>query len=329
MMNTDVLIVGAGLSGLLAAREVSKAGKRVLILDKGKSVGGRMATRRIGSGTADHGAQFFTVRSPQFRTLLDEWLKAGIAFEWSRGWSDGSLVSTRDGNPRYAINGGMNALMKHLAVGLDVRVNVRATSMHAVEGGWEIRDEAGVKVSAKAVLLTAPVPQSLAILDGGPVALAPKDREALDQIDYLPCITAMARVEGRVNLPAPGAIQRLHAPIQWIADNRQKGISQTTILTIQANAGYSHQLWGRSDEEIMRSLRVDLMPFLDEKSQIVEWEIKRWRYSQPNITYPERFLLAEGQPAPLMFAGDAFAGPRVEGAILSGLAAGEKLKDLV
>ncbi|MBK8030016.1 MAG: FAD-dependent oxidoreductase [Chloroflexi bacterium] len=148
------------MTGLMAAREVSKTGKRVLIFDKGKSVGGRMATRRIGSGTADHGAQFFTVRAPQFRTLLNEWLKAGLAFEWSRGWSDGSLVSTRDGHPRYAINGGMNALMKHLAVGLDVRVNVRATSMHAIEGGWEIRDEAGVKVSAKAVLLTAPVPQS-------------------------------------------------------------------------------------------------------------------------------------------------------------------------
>lgn len=328
-MNIDVLIIGAGLSGLMAARGLVKAGKRVLLLDKGKSVGGRLATRRIGEGMADHGAQFFTTRDPAFTALLDEWRAEGLAFEWSRGWSDGSLVATRDGHPRYAINGGMNALAKHLAVGLDVRVNVRVVSLSAVENGWEVRDEAGTRVTAKAALLTPPVPQSLALLDTGRVTLLPADRAALDQIDYLPCVTAIVRVEGRVNLPTPGAIQRLHAPIAWIADNRQKGISPVTLLTVQASPGYSHQLWDRDEEDIIRALRVDLMPFMDEKTHIVDWQIKRWRYSQPSQVHPERYLLATGQPAPLMFAGDAFGGPRVEGAVLSGMSAGAKLAEIV
>lgn len=328
-MNTDVLIIGAGLSGLMAARELVKAGKRVLLLDKGKSVGGRMATRRIGDGVADHGAQFFTVRSPEFSGFLKTWLDEGIAFEWSRGWSDGSLASTRDGHPRYAINGGMNALAKHLAVGLDVRVNVRVISVNAIDGGWEVRDEAGTRVTAKSVLLTAPVPQSLSVLDMGRVELSSDNRAALSQIDYSPCVTAMVRIDGRVNLPAPGAIQRLHAPITWIADNRQKGISPVILLTVQAGVAYSHQLWDRSDEEIIRSFRVDLMPFLDEQTQITDWQFKRWRYSHPTNLYPERFLLAADQAAPLMFAGDAFGGPRIEGAILSGLAAGGALKGIV
>ncbi len=37
---TDVLIIGAGMAGLIAAAELQRAGRRVL--DKGRGVGGRL-----------------------------------------------------------------------------------------------------------------------------------------------------------------------------------------------------------------------------------------------------------------------------------------------
>ncbi|MBE0566903.1 MAG: NAD(P)-binding protein [Krumholzibacteria bacterium] len=58
----DVLVVGAGMSGLMAAQTLTDQGVRVLVLEKDSSVGGRLATRRIGGGRADQGAQFFTAR---------------------------------------------------------------------------------------------------------------------------------------------------------------------------------------------------------------------------------------------------------------------------
>ena len=324
MIQTDVLIVGAGLAGLNAARILKAEGVSAVLVDKGRSVGGRMATRRIGGGLADHGAQFFTVRNPEFQTMLDGWLADGLAFEWSRGWSDGSLAETRDGHPRYAIKGGMNALAKHLASGLDVRVNFKVESAAHVDDGWRITSEGGGMARSRAVLLTAPVPQSLAMLDSGRAALSEADRRALEAIRYEPCIAVMVVVDGDVRLPPPGAIQRPHAPIYWIGDNRRKGISDVLVLTAQASASYSHQLWDRTDEEIASAIRVDMMSIIGEQSQIVEMEIKRWRYSQVTSTYSERFLMADGLPS-LVFAGDAFGEPRVEGAVLSGLAAGRAL----
>lgn len=324
----DVVIIGAGLSGLMAARTLIDAGKRVILLDKGRSVGGRLATRRIADGRADHGAQFFTVRSDTFKTYVERWLAEGLAFEWSRGWSDGSQAATSDGHARYAIRDGMNELAKHLARGLDVRSNICLVSVSQTEDGWQVTTDQGGSMRAGALILTPPVPQSLMLIDAGKVLLQSQDREILESISYEPCLTAMFKIEGSVNLPPPGAVQRLKAPISWIADNQRKGISPNAlVVTAQASPAYSRQLWEVADDKVISAFRVDLMPFLGTRTRIVEAELKRWRYSMPVNHYPEKYLRAEGLP-PLFFAGDAFGGPRIEGAFLSGLAAGAELAAL-
>ncbi|NDH45714.1 MAG: FAD-dependent oxidoreductase, partial [Actinobacteria bacterium] len=59
----QVVVIGAGLAGLCAARDLVDAGHLVTVLEKSRASGGRCATRRIGNAVFDHGAQFFTVRS--------------------------------------------------------------------------------------------------------------------------------------------------------------------------------------------------------------------------------------------------------------------------
>jgi predicted NAD/FAD-dependent oxidoreductase len=314
------------MTGLMAAHALQVRGRRVVLVDKGRSVGGRLATRRIGPGRADHGAQFFTVRTPEFQSWVDRWLAEGLVYAWSRGWSDGSLSTVRpDGHPRYAVRGGLNALAKRLAQGLDVRVDVQLVAVSASESGWQARDENGRTYTGRALLMTPPVPQSLALLKGGGVRLAETDRAALERIAYAPCLAGLFRVDGPVHLPEPGALQRPDAPIGWIADNQRKGISpHATLITVHAGPAYSRQLWDTPDAEALEALREGLGPFLDPSSTIREAQLKRWRYALPTTLHPERVLLATGVPA-LAFAGDAFGWPRVEGAALSGLAAGDAL----
>jgi predicted NAD/FAD-dependent oxidoreductase len=327
--DADIIVIGAGIAGLMAANLLQKGGAHVTVLERSKSVGGRLATRRIGPGRADHGAQFFTVRTPEFRHWVQQWEYEKIVYTWSMGWSDGSLHQGQsDGNPRYAVHGGMNALAKHLARDLDdVQVNSVIVTVTATHDGWLVQNEGGDIYTARGLVVTPPVPQTLELLRGGATTLAPDDQETLEKIEYRPCICGLFWLEGPVHLPEPGAIQRHDAPIAWIADNHRKGISrEATILTVHAGIDFSQQLWNETDEDALAALRASFKPYIEPDTHILEAQIKRWSYSIPTTTHPERFLMAANLP-PLVFSGDAFGGPRVEGAALSGLAAGRALME--
>lgn len=74
----DVAIIGAGLAGVAAAGDLIAAGKSVLLIDKSRGIGGRMATRRHAGTRIDHGAQFFTARSERFAAFVNGLLESGM-----------------------------------------------------------------------------------------------------------------------------------------------------------------------------------------------------------------------------------------------------------
>jgi renalase len=335
--NIEILVVGAGLSGIMAAKTLAAYGHDVVLADKGRSAGGRMATRRINTqaGTtllADHGAQFFTARSPQMKAWVQAWEAAGLVSVWAHGWSnEPNKPATNDGHPRYAALGGMNALAKHLAKGLDqIELNIKIATCTADDGEWLVQTDDGGITLARALVLAVPVPQALMLLDDGATALHADDREALERIRYDMCVAAMFNVQGIVNLPAPGALQRPQQKISWMADNQRKGLAADDannterIITLHASGPYSSQLWESSDNEIAETLQFELMLQLAPGAKITAHEVKRWRYAQPTVIHSQNHLLAQDTP-PLVFSGDAFGEARVEGALLSGVAAGEAL----
>ena len=325
----DVLIVGAGVAGLMAANALIEVGHSVQVIDRGRSVGGRLATRRVGeSGLADHGAQFYTVRTSTLQRYVDRWRALDLVYVWGTGWSDGSLKRTiSDGHPRYAVRGGMNRLAKHLAQGIDISIDRLVTEIGQQGDGWELSDSGGNVYAGNGLIMTPPMPETLALLSASGVHLNADDDAALRRIRFGPCLCGIHAVNGDVDLPAPGAMQNFQSDVYWVADNQAKGISATRIITSHANAKFSRQNWDASEADIIRALESAVQPYLKPGARIVQTQLKKWRYSVPLTTHPQECLLARDLP-PLVFAGDAFGGRgRVEGAFLSGIAAGEAMAE--
>ncbi len=318
-----LIVVGAGLSGLTAAR--SLAGDfEVVVLDKGRGVGGRMATRRIGAATLDHGAQFFTTHTAEFAEVVARWVAAGVAQPWFAGRVGPHGVDEADGHVRFRGVASMNAVAQHLAEALDVR---RSTAVQAVtrsDEGWLVTTVDGAEFATDAVLLTAPVPQSLALLAAGGVELADDDRRALQAIEYEPCLAVMAVLDGPPSLPPPGAVDPADGPIDWMTDNHRKGVSAVPAVTIHATAEFSREHWQADDETVVAALLAAAN--LGAGALAEATQVQRWRYARPITVHPTRHLAARGH-AGLVFAGDAFGGAKVEGAVLSGIAAAEVLAD--
>jgi predicted NAD/FAD-dependent oxidoreductase len=315
----DVLVVGAGISGLAAARRLQAAGRRVTVVDKGRSVGGRLATRRISGARVDHGAQFFTQRGPEMAALLDELRAAGSVHTWCRGFAE------PDGHPRYVMAEGMTALAKHLARDLtDVQVGRPVERVERRDSGWSLHLDDGTCLTGVAVLLTAPLPQSLELLDRGGVELDAGIRPELDAIDYDAALAVLVVLDGPSALPPPGAVQLDRGPFTFVADNRAKGISPRPALTLHTSPEVAARRWDEDDAALLEDLLDAAAPWIGDAG-VVEAQLKRWRYAAPRRTWPEPCCVAVDGVEPLVFAGDAFDGPRIEGAYRSGLAAGTAL----
>ena len=122
-------------------------------------------------------------------------------------------------------------------------------------------------------------------------------------------------------------MQNFQSDVYWVADNRAKGISrsddhhQPRQREIQPT-----ELGCFSEADIIRALESAVQPFLKPGAQIVQTQLKKWRYSVPLTTHPQEYTAAQRSaatgfsPATPLAGADAWKAP-----LLSGLAAGEAM----
>lgn len=338
-----MLVIGAGASGLSAAIRM-RTWADVVVVDKGRGVGGRLATRRIGSATFDHGAQFITARTAQFRSFMDDLAAVGVVEPWFSGslgaesaggtTADPGLRSGGDDveHVRWRGAAGMTGIAKHLAREVDVRVGHRVGSLRQQGSQWVATLEGQTSdadgLIADAVVLTAPVPQALELLERGDVALSADDEAALGSVCYDPCLAVLAPLDAPWPVDPLGAIRPASPVLAWAAENSLKGVSTSAGVTLHATASASTGMWDEPDDVVIEALlaaaaeAVGHVPVLDRSAA----QVQRWRYALAVNPLQQPCRVAAGLP-PLVVAGDAFLSPRVEGAVRSGWAAAAALQD--
>lgn len=309
------LVVGAGMAGLTAARALQQNGWRVTVLDKGRGVGGRLATRRLENAKADHGAQYFSARTPEFQQVVAQLQTAGVVKEYHLA---------NDNHPRYVGVEGMNAVAKFLAEGLTIHNNERVLKLAGNENEVTATTEAGNYFTAQKIIITAPAPQVLELLENSSISLTDSELTVFSSIEYAPCLAIMAILNEPTNWPAPGGIRLENSVVSWICDNQQKGISpQKTCVTIHGSPEFSRQ----NIEADLNSAAAELLEAVREwipAENITSQQVHRWRYSLAEKRHFEPFLRLQ-KPFTMLVGGDGFGIGNVEGAFQSGLLMAQSL----
>jgi predicted NAD/FAD-dependent oxidoreductase len=307
----DVVIVGAGMAGLTAARDLGSNGLDVVLLDKGRAVGGRMASRRIGDARFDHGAQHFSARSDQFRVAVAAWKESGVVAEW---YTSRSITHPERGaEPRHVGVDGMRRVPEHLAAGLNVRTSNQVDRV-VVDGRHVVATHQAGAVRARAAIVTAPAPQLLEIVDRSAISSLADQMAA---VDYDPCLAVMAQLDGPSGL-TDGHRAFPRGSIAWMADNQHKGVSPVPAITIHSTPQFAGEHLESDGDAWVAALVAAATPHVE--ADVVTAVGHRWRYSQPRLTFDTGSVVLDGG-APIVLAGEVFAGARVEGAFLSGTAA--------
>ena len=164
----------------------------------------------------------------------------------------------------------------------------------------------------------------MALLAAGGVELPGSLARELAQLDYHPCLAWLVQLDGAGDLPA-GGVAPTEGPLRWVVDNVAKGISPPghgAAWTVHTTPEFSRDHYAADEAEVARRLTPHLAPWLGD-ARIVASRLHRWRYSEPTNAWPEPCLWLP--KLKLGFCGDAFGGPKVEGAACSGLAMGKCL----
>lgn len=338
-MPMRVIVVGGGLTGLVAARKLRGRGVAVTLVDRTFPFGGRLRPERIdvpGHGRAafdprpaflgprqydrDHpdaplGFPPLGLRSDEFSPETLSTLRRIPIVRVSSG-SEPAVPVPPSG---VTVGGGAGALLDLLQLrGCDEQfdrlTDTEVVGLQPEQHGWRVRvRECGVTshgdrlcrtLGADAVLLTQPIPDALGLLDASHVNLPDPIRDELRRVRYERAMSILAAFRGPAQLPA--AVSFGDSPLSLAFDNQLTGASPGgPAVTAVVDPDWAAEHWGESDEAIARRL----LPLVESwvGCERVWHRVRRHEFGRSTARPRMPFAEASDVP-PLLIAGDGFAG---------------------
>jgi renalase len=298
-----VAVVGAGVAGLTAARRLAKAGAVVTVFERAAAPGGRLATRSLDHGAADHGAQYLTAREPGFKAWAARAKAEGAVAAWTpRG---------KDGDDEWLVGvPGMRDLVTPLIDGFTLATDRNVGGILEIDGRLRLSFADGSESGGfDRVIVAVPAPQALELL--APFG-APFERIA--EARMAPCWAMIAAFAEPID-PGFDIVRDVDA-LAWVARSASKPGRSGEIWVAQANPEWSARNLEDQAETIVARLLPMLAQAIGALPEPVHAEAHRWRFALVEKAVGETFLLsADGR---LGACGDWLIAPRVESAWASG-----------
>ena len=317
-----ILVIGAGMAGLTIARTLADAGAEIVVAEKSRGIGGRMASRRTDFGTFDHGAQYVTGKGGPFRALLTGLSHDGTVKFWKPTGRDRTL-EWHVGVP------GMNKMLQPMIGGYDLRLRTRVASVKRNGETFSVvfegaDDSSNGTEEFDRVLSTVPAPQAHDLLSdlGEPF-------ERLKEASYEPCWTLMLAFADRLGTehevyrgePGDGSA------IGWATRNSSKPDREGDhdLWIVNGKGGWSRERLEDEPEAITADLLEAFRDLLAiDVPEPVHAAVHRWRYAAVERPLGNPMLLSDD--GRVGAAGDWCIAPRVEAAFESGRALADAIK---
>ena len=320
-------VIGAGISGVACATRLLDQGHEVHVFDRGRRLGGRMASRTLrDTNTAfdgrvvDYGASYFTVSTSEFLAALAPLLASGIVREWTDTFhvaEPEGIIGVKTGPMRYAAPGGLRTVVEALAEPVPASAFTLPTEVATVDVAASSCVIDGQEFEATAICV--PVPQAGKFIDAN--FLPPRVNV------WEPVIAVTMVFASRTWEELDGVFVNDDPVITWIADDGSRRGDGAPVLVAHVNpvlaAGHLQ------DPPAVIPFAIAAVRKVLGISEYPEWAwAHRWSLAKP-LPVPGPPDVPRSWMHPdyrLGFAGDAFsAEPRVEAAWLSGTELGDLL----
>lgn len=323
----SIAIIGAGISGLSCAVSLQSDGYTVSLFDKSRGPGGRMSTRITDASQCDHGAQYFTAPSTDFRAEVLRWQKAGVADVWTPKLQVVGNKTTdhlQTAVERFVGTPNMTAPAHFLAknTSLITKTTVQTIEqkqnrwhLHSAEYGW-LHDHFA------AVILALPAPQVVPLLQ----IAAPEISRLAKSVVMRGCWSLMLHFSTPTGLPFDAAFVN-DGPLSWLARDSSKPQRKGKEMWIL----HASEAWSEANIEQEKTwVANELLKAFYQLGGTTpaEWVAHRWRYAKadPSLNLGSHWSVEKQ----IGLCGDWLNGGKVEGAWLSGKAlAGQVAQYLV
>ncbi|MBN8445617.1 MAG: NAD(P)-binding protein [Gammaproteobacteria bacterium] len=325
-----VAIIGAGMAGASAAAWLVAAGAEVEVFDKGRSVGGRMSSKRLDEQHyLDMGAQYFTARDPAFTALVADWQNAGVVAPWSFTpyvFNDKLQISA-DQERRFVGVPSMQQPIKQLLADVAVTTSCRIQSIYQDEqSSWHLSAEDGREFSGFThVLVTTPPVQAAAL-----VQEFPELRNLIPDTILRPCWAVVLTVKSSQTEdfesihPAKGIFVQTGS-VRWACQLQDKPErAATTRWLVHFSAEFTKAHLTESLETLAGIAVTELERILSCSIEISESICHRWLFATVDAEQQSPGILNITE-LPIWLAGDWSFGGRIENAWLAGRQAAEQI----
>ena len=321
-------IVGAGISGIAAARTLKHAGHEPTLFEALGRVGGRVLTVQLGQYIFDAGATGITPRGRGLEdAMMNQISTEGLCRIELPIYVHNSLrVSPGDAAKnkieRYCYEAGNHVLVERLAEGLDIRFGSVVARIGEENGDYTIAGE-----MFDAVVLAIPTPEAHTLLS------AMGHNRPIANTSYRPCLSVM------LGFAIPSPKVPYHAlldpdsghPLVWLSLESLKCSARSPdgkcAMVAQLGPQFSAMHF-EAPEQTIFELAADIVVRLYGKAWDIAPEaaaVQRWRFSQPEMT--ASFENVNRPNSRLIVAGDGVVGGRTEYAYDAGVKAAQLLME--